>query len=126
MRFMSLAFLFVFSLNVAAQSPKVGQLFSDGATKASRSHFADALQSYESALSLAENEYLDAGYRARLRFNIGVCYFRLNNFDRAVENFKLAVLLKKDYANAHNALNVAESRRRVLKQTTASITLSRK
>jgi hypothetical protein len=38
---------------------------------------------------MAENEYLDPGYRARLRFNTGVCYFHLGQFDRAVGEFKL-------------------------------------
>ena len=124
MRYLLFVFLFIFSLNVSAQSSKVTQLFSDGTTKASQSHFADALRSYETALTIAENEYLDAGFRARLRFNIGVCYFRLENYDRAAENFKRAILLKKDYANAHNALNVAEARRRDWKRTTASIKAS--
>ena len=120
MRYLLFVSLFVFSLNVSAQSTKVTQLFTDGTNQAKQTRFADALLSYQSALKLADNEYLDANYRARLRFNIGVCYFHLKNYDRAVENFKSALLLKKDYSNAHDALSLAESRRHLSKTAVAS------
>jgi Flp pilus assembly protein TadD len=61
---------------------------------------------------MAENEYLSAGYRARVHYNIGVCYFRLNRFDPAIDNFKAAILLKADYTRAHYALGMAEMRKR--------------
>ena len=125
MRFISLAFLFVLSLNVAAQSPIVSGLFAEGTKLAKQERFADALQSYKGALSIADNEYLDAGYRARLRFNIGVCYFRLQRFDQAVDEFKHALILKSDYATAHDALKIAEVRRRELKSSFASLKASK-
>ena len=121
MRLLSLAFLLILSLNAAAQSPAASRLFAEGTKNAKQERFTDAVQNYKSALTIAENAYLDFGYRARLRFNIGVCYLRLNDFDRAVENFKLAILLKKDYADAHHALNSAETRRREWKRMTASV-----
>lgn len=112
MRYLLFVLLFISTFNASAQSPMVSRLFSDGTRNASQERFSEALQSYKTALTLAENEYLDAGYRARLRFNIGVCYFRLEQFDPAVEHFKAAILLKKDYARAHYALGMAEIRRR--------------
>ena len=121
MRLLSIAFLLILSLNAAAQSSAVSRLFAEGTKNANQERFIDAVQNYKSALTLAENEYLDFGYRARLRFNIGACYLRLNDYDRAVENFKLAILLKKDYADARNALGIAETRRHESKLATASV-----
>ena len=123
MRYLLFVFLFVLSLNVSAQSPRVSEQFSEGSKNASQEKFSDALKNYQSALGLAENERLDTNYRARLRFNIGVCYFRLKQFDQAVEQFKHALILKSDYATAHDALNVAEARRRELRN---GLAMSRK
>lgn len=120
MRYLSFVFLLILSINAAAQSPAVSRLFSEGTKSAGQERFTDALESYKRALSLAENEYLDAGYRARLRFNIGVCYFRLEKFDPAIQEFKAALLLKKDYARAHYALGMAETRKRDWKKAADS------
>ena len=121
MRYLLIIFVLVLSLNVSAQSAKVSELFSEGTKNANQEHFTEAVQNYKSALSIAENEYLDFGYRAKLRYNIGVCYYRLGKYDEAVDNFKRAILLKKDYTVAHSALNVAESRRQEWKRTTAAV-----
>ena len=112
MRYLSFVFLLLLSLNAAAQSPAVSRLFQEGTKNATHERFAEALDNYKTALFMAENEYLGADYRARLRFNIGVCYFRLEQYDPAVDQFKSAILLKKDYARAHYALGMAETRRR--------------
>jgi Flp pilus assembly protein TadD len=112
MRFFSLVFLFIFSLNVAAQSPTVTNLFSEGTKQANVGRFDDALKNFKTALFMAENEYLGAGYRARVHYNIGVCFFRLNRFDPAIDHFKAALLLKADYTHAHYALGMAEMRKR--------------
>jgi Flp pilus assembly protein TadD len=98
----------------------VSRLFTEGTKSANRERFAEALESYKTALFMAENEYLGADYRARLRFNIGVCYFRLEQYDPAVGQFKAALLLKKDYARAHYALGMAETRRREWRQAAYS------
>ncbi len=112
MRFFSFVFLFIFGLNVAAQSPIVNKLFSEGTRQANAGRFDDALKSYKTALFTSENEYLGAGYRARLHYNIGVCYFRTDRFDVAANHFKSAILLKSDYALAHYALGMAKVRKR--------------
>ena len=124
MKVLSFVFLFVFAVSISAQSTKVDDLFSEGTRLANAGRFDAALTSYKGALNMAESEYLDAGYRARLRFNTGVCYFRLGQFDRAVGEFKLAILLRKDYAQAHDALSVAEARKRESKLSTASFKAS--
>lgn len=116
MRFFSFVFLFILSLNVAAQSPTVSNLFSEGTRHANAGRFDEALKNYKTALFTAENEYLGAGYRARLHYNIGVCYFRTDRFDSAANHFKFAILLKTDYARAHYALGMAKIRKRDWKE----------
>ena len=120
MRFLSFVFLFIFSLNIAAQSPTVSKLFSDGTKRAGEGQFNEALRHYKTALIIAKNEYLEAGYLARLHYNVGVCYFRLDQFELAVSEFKSALLLKKDYVRAHYALGMAQMRKRNWKGATVS------
>jgi Flp pilus assembly protein TadD len=112
MRFFSFIFVLIFSLNIAGQSPTVSKLFSDGTNHANAERFDEALKSYKTALFLSENEYLGADYRARLHYNIGVCYFRTDRFDLATDHFKSAILLKTDYPRAHYALGMAKLRQR--------------
>ena len=120
MRFLSFIFVFIFTINIAAQSPAVSNLFANGATEAEAGRYGEALKSYKTALFAAENEYLDAGYRARLHYNVGVCYFRLDQFRPAANHFKSAILLKHDYARAHYALGMARTRLREWKDASTS------
>jgi len=106
-------------LNLSAQSAAVVRLFSDGTRYANAGRFDKALTSYKTALFTAENEYLEKGYLARLHYNLGVCHFQLEQFDLAANQFKLAIVLKTDYARAHYALGMAESKRRNWKAATA-------
>ena len=120
MRLLSFGFLLILSLNIAAQSPAVSRMFTDGTKHATEERFEDALKLYKNALFAAENEYAGAGYRARLHYNIGVCYFRTDRFEQAVKQFKLAILLKSDYARAHYALGMAKAQMQNWKDAAAS------
>ena len=112
MRFLLLVFLLTLTLNAAAQSPEVTKLQSEGTKYANEKRFDVALERFKAALSIAENEYTGAGYRAKLHYNIGVCYFRLERFEQASDKFKQAVLLDASYSPAHNALGVTRKRNR--------------
>ena len=120
MRFLSFIFLLILSINAAAQSPAVSKLFSDGTRQANAGRFGDALESYKRARLASDREHLDARFLARLHYNIGVCYFHLERFDRAVNEFKAAVLLKTDYTQAYYALGMAKMRKRDWKAARAS------
>lgn len=120
MRYLSFIFVFIFTVNIAAQSPAVSNLFANGAKAAEAGRFGEALKSYKTALFAAENEYLHAGYRARLHYNVGVCYFRLGQFKPAVDQFKSAILLKRDYSRAYYALGMARMRLRQWKDASTS------
>ena len=114
MRILSFVFLFIFAVNISAQSTKVDDLFSEGTRLANAGRFDAALKSYKSALTVAETKYAGKEYRARLHYNIGVCYFQLDQFKLAENEFKSAVLLKTDYSQAHFALDKLRTRERGL------------
>src|SRR5688572_24407741 len=110
MRILSFVFLFIFAVNISAQSTKVDDLFSEGTRNANAGRFDAALKNYKTALAVAENKYAGNESRARLHYNIGVCYFHLDQFKLAENEFKSAVLLKTDYSQAHFALDKARTR----------------
>ena len=110
MRILSFVFLFIFAVSISAQSTKVDDLFTQGTKQINAGRFDDALTTYKSALATAEKQYAGKEYLARLHYNIGVCYFHLDRFEAAANEFKSAVLLKTDYSQAFTALRKAKSR----------------
>jgi len=110
MRVLSFVFLFIFAVSISAQSTKVDDLFTQGTKQINAGRFDDALTTYKSALATAEKQYAGKEYLARLHYNIGVCYFHLDRFEAAANEFKSAVLLKTDYSQAFTALRKAKSR----------------
>ena len=110
MRLLSFVFLFIFAVSISAQSTKVDDLFTQGTKQINAGRFDDALTTYKSALATAEKQYAGKEYLARLHYNIGVCYFHLDRFEAAANEFKSAVLLKTDYSQAFTALRKAKSR----------------
>ena len=81
MRILSFVFLFIFAVNISAQTMKVDDLFTLGTKQINAGRFDDALTTYKTALATAENKYAGKEYLARLHYNIGLCYFHLDRFD---------------------------------------------
>jgi tetratricopeptide (TPR) repeat protein len=113
---LSFALLFVLVLNVSAQSASA-DILSEGARLLRTGQFDEALETYRTALTAAENKYADKDYRARLHYNVGVCYLHLDEFDLAADHFKRAILLKTDYSLAYYALGVAKVQAHKLRET---------
>lgn len=61
-----------------------------------------AVQTYSQAIALDPTN-------PNLRISLGGVYYALGRYDEAIDAFKLAVLAKSDYANAHYNLSVAYS-----------------
>ena len=118
---LSIAFLFAFGLSGSAQSP-TADLFSGGARQIRAGQFDAALENYKTALAVAENKYANKGYRARLHYNVGVCYFHLDKFELAADHFKRAILLKTDYSLAYYALGMTKIQEQKLRATAATRT----
>ena len=121
MRFVLFVFLLIFSFNVSAQTPAVAQLFAEGTRAANAGRFGDALTSYRTALFMGENERLDNNYLSRVRYNIGVCYFHLDQPRLAAIELKLAVRLNHgEYTRALYALGMADMQMKNWKAAAAS------
>jgi tetratricopeptide (TPR) repeat protein len=112
MRILSFVFLFILAVNISAQTTDP---FTQGTKQFSAGRFDEALKTYKAALGTAERKYVGKEYLARLHYNIGLCYFHLDRFEAATNEFKSAILLKADYVRAHNALGKVESRRSSLR-----------
>ena len=110
MKVLSFVFLFIFAWNVNAQTPTVDKLFAEATSYANVGNFDSALGSYKAALAAAERTYAGKESRARLHYNVGLCYFRLERFEPAANEFKRAILLKTDFAAAYFALHHAKTR----------------
>ena len=121
MRILSFVFLFIFAISISGQS-RADDLFKEGTRHVNTGRFDEALKNYKQALAVAEKKYAGKEYRARLHYNIGVCYFQLDRFELAANEFKSAIILKTGYVRAHNALGMVDARRSRLR---AKVTLTR-
>ncbi|RMT16440.1 hypothetical protein ALP52_03455 [Pseudomonas amygdali pv. mori] len=78
-----------------------------GILNKSRSQFKDAIQCYQKAIALTSER--DAEVLARHYNNLGVCFCHLENFNRAAENFSIAINFL-DLAVAADDAGAAEGR----------------
>jgi tetratricopeptide (TPR) repeat protein len=109
--FLSIFVIFTFSvLSVAAQSFTTQQMFEKAVSMANEEKFETALPVFKDVLALAKIDDADAGFRAKVHFNIGVCLYRLKQSEKAVKEFEEAIKLAKgDYEKAFYALGMANA-----------------
>jgi tetratricopeptide (TPR) repeat protein len=109
--FLSIFVILVVSvLSAAAQSAGTQQIFEKAVSLANEEKFAAALGDFKKSLALAETEDADDDYRAKIRFNIGVCLYRLKQSEKSVGKFEEAIKLAKgDYEKAFYALGMAQA-----------------
>ena len=97
-------------LAVSAQSFTTQQMFEKAVSKANEGKFETALPMFKDTLALAAIDDADAAFRGKVHFNIGVCFYRLKQNERAIVEFEEAVKLARgDYEKAFYALGMAES-----------------
>ena len=112
MRTLSFIFVLICAVGVSAQSKAITKPFSEGTGFAKAGDFESALARYRTALDASKLEQIDIKFLARLHYNLGVCEYRLNRPDRAVDELAIAIGLRgKDYPAAYYALGMAESSR---------------
>jgi tetratricopeptide (TPR) repeat protein len=92
-----------------AQSPLFSRAFHEGTKEAKAGNFGAALNNYRSAAKVSD-ETITAEMRSRLRFNIGVCLYRLDRADEAVSELKAAISLRGQYKDAEYVLGMAETK----------------
>ena len=94
-----------FALSVSAQSL---QVFESGITLAQKGEFKTALAKFERSLELSNNEKLSDEFRAKIQFNIGVCFYQLNDQAKAVKEFESAITLDPNHEKSFYALGMAQ------------------
>jgi tetratricopeptide (TPR) repeat protein len=98
---------FVFS--VSAQT-RARQTFENGIKSAQLGKYETALVDFKKSLSLADKETANGEFLAKIHFNVGVCFYRLNQNTEAVAEYEQAIKLSKsDYEKAFYALGMAQS-----------------
>ena len=100
-----LALVFSVSAQTTAQTA-----FEKGMNLASGGKFENALAEFQTSLAFAENADAKSDFRAKIHFNIGVCFYKLKRNVEAVGEYERAVKLKKgDYEKAFYALGMAQA-----------------
>jgi len=96
--------------NVSAQSLATRQTFEKGIALANEGKFETALGDFKKSLTLAEIEDAGSDFRAKIHFNIGVCFYQLKQNAKAVSEFEEAIKLSKgDYEKSFYALGMAQA-----------------
>ncbi|CAN5581692.1 hypothetical protein BH20ACI4_BH20ACI4_01710 [soil metagenome] len=109
MRVLFFVFL-VFTFSVAAQTPAMKKSFDEGIETARQGEFEKASEKFRRVLLTAETEKPADAFLARVHFNLGVCFYRLNMAENAVGEFTEAIKLsRREYQKAFYALGMAES-----------------
>jgi Flp pilus assembly protein TadD len=97
------------TFNISAQTT-AQTAFEKGMNSANVGEFENALAEFQTSLSFAENAAAKSDFRAKIHFNIGVCFYKLKQNVQAVREFEQAVKLKKgDYEKAFYALGMAQA-----------------
>lgn len=91
--------LSAFHFSVSAQSAD----FDSGMKSAQAGDFQTAVVRFQDSL----DKNLPVQKQAQIHYNIGACFYRLQQFDEAITELERAVLLKDDYEKAFYALGMA-------------------
>jgi len=109
MRVLFFIFL-VFTFSVAAQNPALKKSFDEGIETARTGEFEKAANKFQRVLLVAEAEKTNDGFLAKVRFNLGVCFYRLKETEKSIGEFTEAIKLsRREYGRAFYALGMAHS-----------------
>lgn len=98
------------NLSASAQSFTTRQMFEKAVGMANAGNFETALSVFKDSLALAKIDDAESEFRAKVHFNIGVCFYRLKQNEKAVAEFTEAIKLAgRDYEKAFYALGMAQA-----------------
>lgn len=98
----------VFSAIASAQILQARKVFEDGMISARKGEFKTALAKFEKSLELAKSEESSNNFRAKIHFNIGVCFYQMKEQKKAVTEFERAILFDENYEKAFYSLGMAQ------------------
>ena len=94
--------------SISAQSLTVRQTFDNGIFSAQRGEFETALEQFQTSLELTKTEETSDSFRAKIHFNIGVCFYQMKEQAQAVTEFERAVWLNPNYEKAFYSLGMTQ------------------
>lgn len=94
--------------SVSAQTGTQGS-FEKGMKSASIGKYEIALAEFQTSLDFAKSEETTDFFRAKIHFNIGVCFYQLKEQSKSVAEFERAILLNPNYEKAFYALGMAQA-----------------
>ena len=101
--------LVIFVLSLPAQTPNVKKAFDAGTQNARNGKFEKAIENYRQTLLLAGIERPNDDFLARVHFNLGVCFYRLKQAEKAAAEFNEAVKLSgRTYQKAFYAFGMTQ------------------
>ncbi len=100
--------LSVMVFSVSAQTT-AQTAFEKGMKSASGGKYETALSEFQTSLAYAENADANDAFRAKIHFNIGVCFYKKKQNKTAVSEYEKSVKLKKGYEKAFYALGMAQA-----------------
>lgn len=109
MRVLFFIFL-VFTFTAAAQTPALKKSFDEGIETARNGEFEKASEKFQRVLLVAETEKTNDDFLAKIHFNLGVCFYRLQKTEKSIGEFNEAIKLsRREYKQAFYALGMAHS-----------------
>jgi len=105
MRILSFIFIVFLTISASAQTVEIKQTFDEATAKANAKDFENALPIYQKLAGISQNEPKE--FRAKIHFNIGVCFYQSKKQLEAVTEYERAVLLNPRYEKAFYALGMA-------------------
>lgn len=97
------------ALSTFAQGRGTQIWYEKGLAAAGKGEFTVALKDFETSRKVADVEGVSSGYAAKVRFNIGVCLYRLERSREALRELSAAIVLAGgSYEKASYALGMAE------------------
>lgn len=104
------SFIFLILLGASAQAQPSRDAFEKGARAASNGNYRLALKHYQKSLEQFRSaENLPADFPAKIHYNIGVCFFHLNQLTNALERYSAAIKLSGGkYQKAFRARAMAQ------------------
>lgn len=108
MAIVALIVIFLFSVPFASAQTSIAKAsFEEGTILARQGEFEKALRSYKNAAAATGDE---GEFAAKIRYNLGVCYYRTSELKAAVREFNFAIRLSGgQYKAAFYARGMAES-----------------
>lgn len=109
MRVLFFIFL-VFTFSAAAQTPALKKSFDEGIETARNGEFENAVKKFQRVLLIAETEKTGDDFLAKIHFNLGACFYRLQETEKSIGEFAEAIKLsRREYGRAFYALGMAHS-----------------